>query len=258
MYLIAEYLSLLLPQLQPSATVALGHRFWPALAVTVGFGVLAKLLRAVDMRGAIAGVMVTWVLFLTAGPGAFAAVAAVFVLAFLTTRLGYRHKQFLGTAERRGGRTGSQILANLGAAAVCGVVSILSRRPELWLLGLSAALAEAAADTVSSEYGQATLNRAYLITTWEVVPAGTDGGISWPGTLAGMAAAVLLSLICAAGGLIPQRWMAAVLSAGILGMFTDSYLGAWLERSKRLNNDQVNFLSTIIAALLATLLVRFL
>ncbi|HJT00131.1 MAG TPA: DUF92 domain-containing protein [Terriglobales bacterium] len=226
--------------------------------MTVGFGVLAKLLRAVDMRGAIAGVMVTWVLFLTAGPGAFAAVAAVFVLAFLTTRLGYRHKQFLGTAERRGGRTGSQILANLGAAAVCGVVSILSRRPELWLLGLSAALAEAAADTVSSEYGQATLNRAYLITTWEVVPAGTDGGISWPGTLAGMAAAVLLSLICAAGGLIPQRWMAAVLSAGILGMFTDSYLGAWLERSKRLNNDQVNFLSTIIAALLATLLVRFL
>jgi uncharacterized protein (TIGR00297 family) len=255
--LIAEHL-FFSPWLQPGVAAGLEHRFWPALVVTLGFGVLAKLLRAVDMRGAAAGVIVTWVLFVTAGPGAFAAVVAVFVLAFLTTRLGYRHKQFLGTAERRGGRTGSQVLANLGAAAACGVVSILTRRPELWLLGLSAALAEAAADTVSSEYGQATLNRAYLITTWEVVPAGTDGGISWPGTLAGIAAAVLLALICAAGGVIPRRWMAAVLAAAILGMFADSYLGAWLERRQRLNNDQVNFLSTIIAALLAALLVRFL
>ncbi|HKT70158.1 MAG TPA: DUF92 domain-containing protein [Terriglobales bacterium] len=255
--MIIEHLSVL-AWLQPGVAAALEHRFLPALAVTVAFGVLAKLLHAVDMRGAVAGVILTWVLFVTAGPGAFAAVAAVFVLAFLTTRLGYRHKQFLGTAERRGGRTGSQVLANLGAAAGCGVVSILSQRPELWLLGLSAALAEAAADTVSSEYGQATLNRAYLITTWEMVPAGTDGGISWPGTLAGMAAAVLLALICAAGGLITRRWMAAVLTAGILGMFADSYLGAWLERRQRLNNDQVNFVSTIIAALLAALLVRFL
>ena len=255
--MIAQHL-FLLPWVQPGVAAALEHRFWPALAVTLGFGVLAKLLRAVDMPGAAAGVIVTWILFVTAGPGAFAAVAAVFVLAFLTTRLGYRHKQFLGTAERRGGRTGSQVVANLGTAAACGVGSILTQRPELWLLGLSAALAEAAADTVSSEYGQATLNRAYLITTWEVVPAGTDGGISWPGTLAGVAAAVLLALICAAAGLVPRRWMAAVLAAGILGMFADSYLGAWLERRRRLNNDQVNFLSTIIAALLAALLVRFL
>jgi uncharacterized membrane protein len=37
-------------------------------------------------------------------------------------------------------------------------------------------------------------------------------------------------------------------------MFADSYLGAWLERRRRLNNDQVNFLSTIIAALLGCLL----
>ena len=255
--MIAQHL-FLLPWVQPGVAAALEHRFWPALAVTLGFGVLAKLLRAVDMPGAAAGVIVTWILFVTAGPGAFAAVAAVFVLAFLTTRLGYRHKQFLGTAERRGGRTGSQVVANLGTAAACGVGSILTQRPELWLLGLSAALAEAAADTVSSEYGQATLNRAYLITTWEVVPAGTDGGISWPGTLAGVAAAVLLALICAAAGLVPRRWIAAVLAAGILGMFADSYLGAWLERRRRLNNDQVNFLSTIIAALLAALLVRFL
>ncbi len=247
-----------MPKLNPGVAAALEHRFWLALGVTVCFGILARILRAVDLSGAIAGVIVTWVLFLTAGPGAFAAVAAVFVLAFLTTRLGYRHKQSLGTAERRGGRTASQVLANLGIATLCGVASLLAHQPELWLLGLSAALAEAAADTVSSEYGQSTGNSAYLITTWEVVPAGTDGGITLAGTLAGIAASVLLSLICVAANLAPRRWLGATMAAGVLGMFADSYLGAWLERRRRLSNDEVNFLSTVMAALLSVLLVSFL
>jgi uncharacterized protein (TIGR00297 family) len=181
---------------------------------------------------------------------------AVFLLAFATTRLGYRHKQFLGTAERRSGRSASQVLANLGTSAACGVGSILAGRPELWLLALSAALAEAAADTVSSEYGQASGDTAYLITSWVVVPAGTNGGISLPGTVAGIAAAVLLALVCAAAGLIPRRWIAIPITAGTLGMFTDSYLGAWLERRGRLNNDQVNFLSTVAAAVLAAVFER--
>ena len=256
--MIAEYLLISIPWLEPNASAAVRHRLWPALAVTVGFAILARLLRAVDISGAVAGVVITWLLFISAGPGAFAAVAAVFALAFLTTRLGYRHKQFLGTAERRGGRTASQVLANLGMAGICGIASLLAGRPELWLLGLSAAMAEAAADTVSSEYGQARETSAYLITTWEQVPSGTDGGISLPGTLAGIAASILLALICAAAGLVTRRWVAVVLAAGILGMLADSYLGAWLERRGRLNNDQVNFVSTVIAALLAVVLARFL
>jgi uncharacterized protein (TIGR00297 family) len=257
MYLILQYLYYV-PWLSSAAVAGVQHRFWPALAVTVGFGVLAWLLHAVDGSGAVAGVVVTWLLFVTAGPGAFAAVVGVFVLAFLTTRLGYRHKQFLGTAERRGGRSASQVLANLGTAAACGVASVLAVHPAIWLLALSAALAEAAADTVSSEYGQARDNRAYLITTWEVVPAGTDGGISLAGTLAGIAASVLLALICAAAGLVSRTGLAAAAAAGTLGMLADSYLGAGLERRRRLSNDQVNFLSTIIAASVAWLLARFL
>src|SRR5512146_3301674 len=103
MSLPAPYFSLISCAVE-SPLAALEPRFLPALAITVGFGVLARLLRAVDLSGAVAGVIATWVIFVTAGPGAFAAVAAVFVLAFITTRLGYRQKQFLGTAERRGGR----------------------------------------------------------------------------------------------------------------------------------------------------------
>ena len=34
-------------------------------------------------------------------------------------------------------------------------------------------------------------------------------------------------------------------------MFLDSFLGAWLERRRLINNDLVNFLGTLIAALAA-------
>ena len=60
-------------------------------------------------------------------------------------------------AERRSGRRASQIVANLGVAALCGSVG--------WYAGCIAALAEAAADTVSSEIGQAIGGQAWLITT---------------------------------------------------------------------------------------------
>ena len=47
-----------------------------------------------------------------------------------------------------------------------------------FLLAMAAALSEAAADTVSSELGQALGRTPRLITTWRPVPAGTDGGVS--------------------------------------------------------------------------------
>ncbi len=119
------------------------------------------------------------------------------------------------------------------------------------LLGLTAALSEAAADTVSSEVGQAFGEKARLITTWASVPAGTNGAVSLTGTLAGIAAAMIVSSVCVFSGLLPRPWLVIALGAAILGTVADSLLGAWLERRGVLNNDSVNFLSTAVAALAA-------
>jgi uncharacterized protein (TIGR00297 family) len=218
-----------------------------AIAVTLVFTLLARWVRGVSLSGAIAGAAISFVLYVAAGPGAFTALVWVFALTWLATRFGYRSKQELGTAENRGGRTASQVLANLAVAAACaGLFALMGK--SAFLVATAAALSEAAADTVSSELGQAQSKRARLITTWEVVPAGTDGGVTVFGTVAGIAAAVFTSLVCAFVSLVPFRQLGIAVLAATLGMIVDSYLGATLQRRKLLNNDWVNFLSTLVAA----------
>jgi uncharacterized protein (TIGR00297 family) len=235
------------------AELAAVRPLWTATIVTVVFTTLARWLRGVTLSGAMAGAVVCFLLYVSAGAGAFVALVSVFALTWISTRFGYRRKEKLGTAEKRDGRTALQVLANLAVAAGCAGLSALTAK-SVFLLAVSAALSEAAADTVSSELGQARSARARLITTWEEVAAGTDGGVSWAGTLAGITAAALVSWVCVLTKLVPFRWLGISIVAAFAGMIADSYLGALLERRKLLNNDAVNFLGTLVAASAAFLL----
>ena len=225
-----------------------------ALGFTLMFAVSARWVRAVSASGAVAGGVMALMLALGGGLGAFAGLVAVFLLALITTRVGYGRKRALGTAERGGGRTASQVLANLAVAAALAVISSFSGHPAGWLIAAAAALAEAAADTVSSEFGQAVSRRAYLIINFRLVAAGTDGGISWQGTIAGVVAAALVAGVCALSGMIELQWVVTAAGAATLGMFVDSFLGALLERRGLMGNDAVNFTSTAVAAIFALFL----
>ncbi len=220
---------------------------WTAVVVTLGFTALGRLVRGVSYSGAVAGAVICFVLLAGAGPGAFMALVSVFVLTWISTRLGYGRKQKLGTAQNREGRSAAQVLANLSISAACAAVFAITKN-EAFLLATAAALSEAAADTVSSEVGQVGSAKARLITSWKVVPAGTDGGVSVGGTLGGIAAAALVTLVCVAAGMFPLKQTAVSVMAALLGTIADSYLGATLEKRKLLNNNGVNFLGTLIAA----------
>ena len=262
-----------------AASVVLQGHWWainaaPVAIWTLGlsliFGLIVHRMRAATPAAAFAGAAITAdLMFSTASfpyqpwRTALAPVLAVFLLSFLATRLGRERKEQLGTAERRQGRTAAQVAANLGVAAI-----VSNELVQSWLIDsgrfsangvvqmplfapMLAALAEAAADTVSSEVGQVLGSRPRLITTLRQVEPGTDGAISLAGTLAGVAAAVLVAL---AGTLAlgSDRTVFAISCAGgIFGLFFDSLLGATLERRGWLNNDAVNFLSTASAAAFA-------
>ena len=228
-----------------------GHLL-PALGWTAVFAAAAWLLRGVTLSGALAGAGIAFLLYLTGGPAAFLTLLSVFLLSLAATRFGYGRKRLLGVAEQRHGRTAAQVVANLFAASL---FSLFAGLPGCVAASV-AALAEAAADTVSSEIGQAVGKDPVLITTFKPVAIGADGGISLPGTAAGLVAALAVSVMAVKSGWLPSHHLLLATGAGFFGMLLDSVLGATLERRGRMNNDAVNFGGTAVAALLAVCLAR--
>ncbi len=172
---------------------------------------------------------------------------ALFLLTFTATRYKRHAKEAVGLAEPRAGRRASQIVANLGVAGLCAALGFYP--------GTLAALAEATADTASSEIGQALGGPTWLLISLRPVAPGTDGGISLRGTAAGLAGAALVVLSGLAG--LPSPHAAAVVfAAAAAGLLFDSLLGASVERRGLIGNDLVNASSTLVSALLAWLLLH--
>ncbi|MGH9514967.1 MAG: DUF92 domain-containing protein [Terriglobales bacterium] len=223
-------------------------------ALTLIFALLGRIVRGVTPGGAVAGAAICFALLWAAGLAGFAGLLTVFVLTWIATRFGYKHEQRLGTAEARTGRNALQVLANLGTAAGCAVLYSTLWPDRRFLVAMAAALAEAAADTVSSEMGQAFGGDPRLITTWKKVEPGTDGAVTLAGTIDGATAAIAVTLVFALSRSLSWRSFAVCAAAGVAGMIFDSVLGATVERRRLLGNNAVNFASTIFAAGLAFLL----
>ncbi|HYL92302.1 MAG TPA: DUF92 domain-containing protein [Alphaproteobacteria bacterium] len=222
-------------------------RFLLALAITASFALLAWLTRGVNASGALAGAVIAFIMAVR-DLRFFWLLLAVFALTHLATRWKRSTKVSSRLAEPANGRTASQVMANLGLAGV-----LVAFAPAPFHLLALAALVELVADTISSEVGTAYPGRTILITSGKRVAPGTDGGISFTGTLAGCVGALAIAGLAFAVGLTSERQSVVIVSAGILGMFVDSVLGATLERRRWLNNDLVNLLGTASAVGIARL-----
>lgn len=232
---------------------------WPPPSVLISGALVnlvmstaAFLLGTVSVSGAIMGMLLGVTTYWAAGWQGFALMLAFFVVGTSATKIGYARKLGAGIAQERGGARGWQhALANVGGPALMALLAWLTPFRELFLISLSGALATATGDTVSSEIGKAYGKRTFLITTLRPVPAGTTGAVSAEGTLAGVLACFGVALLARALGVVSPAWWMLVGLAGSLGFFLEGYVGALFESSGWLNNEQVNFINTLLGAGLA-------
>jgi uncharacterized protein (TIGR00297 family) len=228
--------------------VAVSGNLAAAFLVTGFFAGLVYALGMVSRGGALGGFAVGAVIYACLGPQGFAILALFVVGGSVLTRLGYQSKERQDTAEAHGGRRSAKnALANCGVALLCALLAA-SIPSEAFTTSFVAALGAAFADTAESEVGPLYSRTPRLITTLQKVPPGTDGAVSVPGTLVGLAAAGLTALLSFWLGLVTGPGMALLVAlAAFLGTVADSLIGAI---APRLGNELTNILGTLVAAAL--------
>lgn len=223
-----------------------------ALAFNLVVAAAALRARAVDRSGAIAGALLGTIVAAFGGWRCYVLLLGFFLLGTGATRAGYARKLAAGIAQEKGGRRGARhALANVSAGAAFAFLAVATPGEQVFLCAVAAAFATAAADTVSSEIGQAYGRRHVLVTSLRTVPAGTDGAVSLEGTAAGLSAAALLAFVGYSTGLLAPVGAGIVVVAALIGTTVESFLGATWERAHGIDNDVMNFTNTLVGGLTA-------
>lgn len=221
------------------------------LGVNIVLVVLAVALGTLDETGAVVACgLGTLIWSFLSWPG-YVVLLVFFVLGTASTKIGYRAKLSREVAQGGGGRRrAANALANGGVATACAIFAGLSPDSSVFALAFACSLGAAAADTVESEIGQVWGHPTVSISNWRAVAPGTDGGISALGTAAGLVAA---TATIGAGWLAGLVSYAVVIPLSLLALgatLAESLVGATLERGGWLDNNGVNFVNTLLAALL--------
>lgn len=234
-----------------------------AVGITLAVGGISALLDTASADGLLAGVLLSLLVLVFGGPVWFAMLLSFYAIGALSTKIQYDRKIERGIAEDNdGARGGANVLANSAVATAAvlvyavldaGLLAALDLSSGLFAFAFGGAVATALGDTLSSEIG-GIFDDPRLITTFERVPAGTDGAVTWQGELAGIAGAVIVAAIGLAGAQFDQfvametTGAVIVVLGGLAGMTVDSLLGATIE-GRTIGNEGVNFLATIAGAL---------
>lgn len=252
------------------------------IAGIVAAGVVAlaaRYARTLSASGAVAGAGVG-TLAVAAGWSWALILLAYFVAASGLSRVGGARKALaVGPVVEKGGeRDARQVLASGGVYALAALAHLAWNSPVSYAVGLGA-LAASSADTWATEIGTLVGEDPISIISVRRVPAGTSGGVTLVGSVAGVAGA----LFVAAGGAL-ARWpvpFTAVILGGVGGALSDSVVGAtvqsrrWCdvcsEPTERLvhdcgnptrhagglagvDNDAVNAICCVVGALLTSVL----
>ncbi len=205
-------------------------------------------LKKLTLSGSLTGGLIGLLIFLGAGYLGLFMLSFFFISGTLVTSYQAQIKNITKTHMYESRRTAGQVLANGGCAGLLGLISFIdNENSHLYITMMAASLASATSDTYSSELGMVHGRIFYNCLTFKPDLKGENGVVSLEGILFGIIGAALIALIyyLFLGNYSHVLW---IIIAGILGNFSDSVLGATLERKHYINNNVVNFASTAIAA----------
>lgn len=216
------------------------------------------------VSGAVAAVWMAILLFTTWRYKAFIAPGIFLISGSLLSKLNKQQKEHKG-------RNARQVFAN-GITGIVFLILYKITKAEYYLITYMISFSISMSDTVSSELGIYFKGATYDILSFKKMQPGLSGGISLPGTLAGLAGAALVP--CVVSTIHPFSttallWMGI---AGFTGMIVDSILGSCLQAKYKTTagiiledktrdgqkikgmawcgNDTVNMLSNLIITLL--------
>jgi uncharacterized protein (TIGR00297 family) len=236
--------------------------------------------QALTLGGIISAIIVDIIISLTLGNFGFVILLTFFIGGLITDKIkkckknkGRRENMRLG--EPRNYR---QVLANSIISAVCSTLFFITKN-RIFLITFVASLAESFADTTASGIGSLS-DRAYDVFRLRKCRAGLSGGMSILGTFSALISTFIINIIAAPFIKIEFAEGLIIIIAAFSGMVFDSLLGSLLQIKFKcsacgeiveqpthcngqaikhsgisfVDNDLVNFLSTVFATVLAAIL----
>ena len=182
------------------------------------------------------------------------------LLGSLVTKVGFKYKNKLGIAEKRGGRRGPENVLGSASTGLFLALMIKLNLANLILLkvGFAASFAAKLADTFGSEIGKRYGKNTFLITTFKKVRQGTEGAISLEGTIASLFGALIMSFVMFILGFITiEKGFFIVCFSGFAATIFESFIGATFQDKFNLSNEAVNAIQTSFSATLAIILYKF-
>jgi uncharacterized protein (TIGR00297 family) len=252
----------------------------------VFLGILISLLAwragALSVSGAWAAAITGSLIFGLGGLPWAVLLMTFFITSSILSRTFRRRKIEISEKFSKGSqRDWGQVLANGGLGTLLVIAFAIFPEQQMIWFAFAGAMATVNADTWATELGVLNPRRPRLIANGQPVEAGTSGAISLYGTLATLGGAVLIGLAGAAFSPVGER-LPLILAAslgGVSGSLFDSLLGATVQAIYRcpqcnketerhpthtcgsitvqirgwkwLNNDWVNFLASVVGALIA-------
>lgn len=182
--------------------------------------------------------------FILGGFPGFLAIVLFYLVAESSTKFGRTDR------EQHEQRTSSNVIGNAGAAMIALILGQVTP--------FFGAIAAALSDTVSSELGLLSKKKPVLITNFQTVEKGTDGGITALGLITGLLGSAIIGILYYFTVQSSLVIAGIIILAGFLGSLVDSILGATLERKGILNNTYVNFFASSSGAIIVFILTSIL